>query len=317
MMTPKDITTCLAVLLGALWVGTAHSQRPGSPAFDEEVAKQKAIYRSQGEKVPEGYVTDRSLLAYASILSFDFDRSLANLGPADRWLDIGAGEGRAILDYYTPRYDSMHPEGRERRGRKARAVAISIEDRRTPLWHKAAASLEADQIRYLSGKPLREYSLDELGRFQLITDVIGGFSYSRYLSVFMEKVLGFLELNGRFYTLLLDVLPENAPNRAAYPDTLFLTEITNADGSDVGVCSWLKSIACVEVTCESRTESKRPIEIYRIHKVCSNVTVPALELLNYQAGTPPHRRYRLGNPSPEPPARAGPKAKVESRKAEG
>jgi hypothetical protein len=282
----------------------SHSQVPGSPTIDQEVSKQEAIYQSQGENVPEGYVIDRSLLAYASILSSEFDRTLANLGPTDRWLDIGAGEGRAILDYYTPRYDSMHLEGRERRGKKAQAVALSIEDRRTPHWHKTAASLEANKIQYLSGRRLREYSSEELGQFQLITDVIGGFSYTQTLSLFMEKVLGILELNGRFYTLLLDVLPDNGTNRTLYPDTLFLTEIANADGSDVRVCSWLKSITCVEVTCESRTESNRPIEIIRIHKVCNSVTVPALVSLHYQAGTPPRRRFQLGNPSPAPPGQS-------------
>jgi len=291
------------LVLQTLWLETTHSQLPGSPAIDAEVSKQEAIYQSQGERVPEGYVIDRSLLAYASILSSEFDRSLANLGPSDRWLDIGAGEGRAILDYYTPRYDSMHLEGRERRGKKAQAVAMSIEDRRTSQWHNTAASLDANKIQYLHGKRLREYSLEELGQFQLISDVIGGFSYTQNLSLFMENVLGVLALNGRFYTLLLDVLPENGTNRTHYPDTLFLTEIANADGADVRVCSWLKSITCVEVTCESRFESKRPIEIVRIHKVCNGVTVPALVALHYQAGTPPRRRFQLRNPSPASPGR--------------
>lgn len=299
------IRIVVLLALQTLWLEPSHSQAPGGPTFQKEVSKQDAIYQSRGEQVPEGYVVDRSLLAYASILSPGFDRSLANLGPADRWLDIGAGEGRAILDYYTPRYDSMHPEGRERRGKKARAVAMSIEDRRTAHWHKTAASLETNHIQYLSGKRLREYSLEELGRFQLVTDVIGGFSYTQYLSLFMETVLGILELNGVFHTLLLDVLPENAANRASYPDTLFLTEIANADGSDGRVCSWLKSITCVEVTCESRTESKRPVELYRIHKVCSNVAVPALVALRFEAGTPPQRRFQLKTPSPAAPGRTG------------
>ena len=304
------IRIVVLLVLHTLWLENSHSQVPGSPTIDQEVSKQEAIYQSQGEKIPEGYVVDRSLLAYASILSSEFDRTLANLGPTDRWLDIGAGEGRAILDYYTPRYDSMHLEGRERRGKKAQAVALSIEDRRTPHWHKTAASLEANKIQYLSGRRLREYSSEELGQFQLITDVIGGFSYTQFLSLFMEKVLGILELNGRFYTLLLDVLPDNGTNRTLYPDTLFLTEIANADGSDVRVCSWLKSITCVEVTCESRTESNRPIEIVRIHKVCNSVTVPALVSLHYQAGTPPQRRFQLRDPSPASPASPGQTSKT-------
>lgn len=305
MSALKNTTTCIVVLLvlQTLWLEAAHSQQPGSPTTDEEIKKQDAIYQSRGEKVPSGYVVDRALLSYASGLPAGFERSLADLGPGDRWLDIGAGEGNAVLDYYTPLYDAMHWEGRERRGKKAQAVAMSIEDRRTPRWHETAASLEPKQIQYLFGRRLREYSSEELGRFQLITDHLGGFSYTRDLSVFMEKVLGFLELNGNFFTLLLDVRTEAKADPALYKDLLLLTEIENADGSDVRVCSWLKSITCVQVVCELNTELQRPVELYRIHKVCNDVTVPPLVSLSYQAGTPPPRRYQLRSPSPASPAR--------------
>lgn len=291
MRLQTAIRVIALLALQTAWPQAGHSQTPGSPAIDKEVSRQETVYRSRGENVPDGYVVDRSLLAYAAALPAEFDRSLANLSPADRWLDIGAGEGKAILDYYTPRYDSMHPQ---RRGKKARAVAISIEDRRTDRWHEAAKSLEENQITYWFGRRLREYSLEELGRFQLITDLTGGFSYARFLSAFMERALGALELNGNFYTLLLDVLPETAAGPSAYPDSLFLTEIQNADGSGVRVCSWLKSISCVQVTCESDKSTKRPVELYRMQKVCDNVAVPSLELVQYRAGTPPQRRYRLG-----------------------
>ena len=207
-MKNTAIGTVVLLILQALWLGASHSEALSTPKIDEELSKQEGIYQSRGEQVPEGYVTDRSLLSYTITLSSEFDRALANLGPKDRWLDIGAGTGRAILDYYTSRYDIMHLEGQERRGKKAQAVAISIEDRRTPLWQENAASLRADQIQYLFNRRLREYSLEELGRFQVITDVLGGFSYALNLSLFMEKVLGFLELNGRFFTVLQDVHSE-------------------------------------------------------------------------------------------------------------
>jgi len=151
-------------LLSLLW-GTAHSQSPANPKLADEIKRQEAIYQGKGDQLLEGYVVDRSLLSYTFTLSAEFDSSLADLGPADRWLDIGAGRGQAILDYYTPRYDSMHTEGGDRRGSKARSVAISIEDRRTPLWHETAASLEPGKIQYLFDKRLREYSLEELGNF--------------------------------------------------------------------------------------------------------------------------------------------------------
>jgi len=294
-MKNTGIRIVAVFVLQALWPGTSHSEGPAVPKINEELSKQEAIYRSTGEQVPEGYTVDRSLSVYTVGLSSDFDDTLASLGPNDRWLDIGAGRGQAILDYYTRDYDLTHPEGRERRGSKARAVAMSIEDRRTSLWQQNAAGLGANQIQYLFNRRLREYSREELGRFQLITDVIGGFSYTDNLSQFVENVLGFLELNGIFYTVLQDVHSEAGTNRPYYKDSPFLTEIANADGSEVKVCSWLKRITCVEVTCELNMQWNPPVEAYRIRKTCNDVTVPALVRINYEAGTPPQRRYQSGN----------------------
>jgi hypothetical protein len=180
-----------------------------------------------------------------------------------------------------------------REGEKAQVVAISIEDRRTPLWQQAAESLPPDQMRYLFGKRLREYSIEELGQFQVITDVVGGFSYSVNLSLFMEKVLGMLELNGNFYSLLQDVHSENGTNKPYYAEASFLTEIAEVDGSELKVCTWLKRITCVKVSCELRTDWKPHIEKYHIRKICNNVKVPALVSTHFEAGTPPERKFQL------------------------
>ena len=292
MKTP-GIRIFVMLILQTLWLGTSHSADISSPKIDEEMLKQEEIYKSEGEKTPEGYVINRGLLAYTDALSQGFERALANLGPKDRWLDIGAGEGQAILDYYTRSDDLGQPETPERRGTKAQAVAISIEDRRQPLWHRTAASLATNQIQYFFNKRVRDYSLDVLGKFQVITDLLGGFSYTDELSLFMDKVLQFLDLKGNFYTLLQDVKSEGGTNQPFYPNSPYLTEIANADGSEVKVCSWLKSITCVEVTCQLRTDWKPPVEIYHVRKVCSGVTVPTLARISYGAGTPPQRRFLL------------------------
>ncbi len=293
------------LILQTLWLETSHSQVPANPAFGEEISKQENIYQSKGEQVPEGYTIGRSLADYVHALPSEFDSALAKLGPQDRWLDIGAGAGQAILDYYTPEYDLTHREGWERRGRKARAVAMSIEDRRTPRWQQDTASLGAGKIEYIFNRRLREYSLDELGQFQVITDVIGGFSYTENLSLFVEKTLGFLDLYGSFFTLLQDVRSEDGTNRPHYAGASFLTEIANAEGSEVSVCAWLKSISCVRVSCEFKATWKPPIEAFHVRKVCNDVTVPALLPVHYQAGTPPERRFKLTTPPPASPVPAG------------
>ena len=267
--------------LGAGWV-----QEPVQPRIDEEFAKQEKIYHRRGAR---SYTANRGLTNYAEVLPTGFCDALGLLGGSDRWLDIGAGEGQAILDYYTPQGDAA-PEKCGGSGPKARVVAISIEDRRTDKWKQQAASLGDDRIRYLSGKRLGQYSLEELGKFQIITDVYGGFTYTENLSRFVEKVLNLLEIGGAFYTVLSSVHLEDGKNKLG---TWYRTELVDAASRPITVCSWLKQTPCTKVTCESKSDWDEPSELIKIHKVCSGVSVPRTNLVEYMAGTPPGRRFQL------------------------
>lgn len=290
-----------ALLLSLLLPATALGQSAAKPDIQLEVSRQESIYHSRGDLRLEGYVIDRSLSSYGDALAPGFDRALAALGPQDRWLDIGAGQGLAILDYYAPTPESETPASRTPASRKARAVAMSIEDRRTARWTQIASTLGTNQLQYLYSKRLREYSVEELGKFQLISDVIGGFSYTEDLSLFMQKVLGMLTVNGSFFGVLQDVRAEHGTNKPHYPGAPFLTEI-RAAGTDIGVCAWLKQISCVEVSCHLKGDWVPQIEAYRVRKVCEDVSVPKLEQYHFIAGTPPERGFRLMTPIPSQPA---------------
>ena len=211
------LAVLIVIVLQALGLGAGWPQEPAPPRIDEEIAKQEKIYRSRGADVPSGYITNRGLSDYAELLPSGFCDALGRLGSSDRWLDIGAGAGQAILDYYAPEDEAAPGEKCARSGGKARAVAMSIEDRRTDTWQQQAASLGDDRLRYLSGKRLRDYSPEELGKFQIITDVYGGFSYTEDLSQFVEKVLSLLEIGGVFYTMVQSVHLEDGKDK---PDHL-------------------------------------------------------------------------------------------------
>ena len=284
------LTALIVIVLQALGPGAGWPQEPAQPRIDEEITKQEKIYRSRGADVPSGYVTGRALSDYKELLPTGFCDALGRLGSSDRWLDIGAGEGQAILDYYAPQDDAAAAEMCARSFSKARAVAMSIEDRRTDKWQQQAAISGADRIRYLSGKRLRDYSFGELGKFQIITDVYGGFSYTEDLSQFLDKVLSLLETGGVFYTVVQSVHLEDGKDK---PNTWYLTELVDAAGRDVKVCSWLKKTTCVKVGCESKSDWDTPTELINIRKVCSDVSVPRVKLLKYEAGNPPGRRFRL------------------------
>ena len=288
--TGKRLAVLIVIVLQAQSPGAGWPQEPAPPRIDEEIAKQEKIYRSRGAEVPSGYVTSRALSDYAELLTSDFCDALSRLGSSDRWLDIGAGDGQAILDYYAFEDDAAQAAKCARSWSKARAVAMSIEDRRTDKWRQQAAIFGGDRIRYLSGKHLRYYSREELGTFQIITDVYGGFSYTENLSEFLGKVLSLLETGGIFYTMVQSVHLQNGKDK---PKPWYLTELVDAAGRDVKVCSWLKKTACVKVACESQSDWDEPTELIRIQKVCSDVSVPRMKLLKYEAGNPPGRRFQL------------------------
>ncbi len=283
------LAVVIAIVVQTLGLRAVWAQELAEPRLDEEIAKQQKIFQRRGADVPGGYVTGRGLSDYAELLPTGFCDALGRLGSSDRWLDIGAGAGQAILDYSAPEGDAPSGEKCARSASKARAVALSIEDRRTDQWRERAASLSHDRIRYLSGKSLRHYSLEELGKFQIITDVFGGFTYTADLSRFVDKVLSLLEVGGSFYTLVPGVHLEGGDKLGSW----YLTELENAAGRPEKVCSWLKKCTCAKVTCESKSDWKRPTELIKVEKVCSDVSVPRMKLLEFVAGYPPDRRFQL------------------------
>jgi hypothetical protein len=280
----------ILIVAQALGLGAGWTQELPQPRIDEERARQEKIYRSRGAEVPRGYVTGRGLSDYAELLPNGFCDALGKLGSSDRWLDIGAGAAQAMLDYYAPKGAAPSATKCAAAGDRARAVALSIEDRRTEEWHRKAARLGGDRIRYLFGRRLREYSSDELGKFRIITDVFGGFSYTEHLFQFVDKVLSLLEVGGDFYTLVPGVRLEVGKDQLGI---LYLTELEDAAGRREKVCSWLKQTTCVEVSCESKSDWKRPTELIKIRKVCDGTVVPRMKLVEFEAGYPPSRRFQL------------------------
>src|ERR1043166_78559 len=103
----------IVIILGGLGLRAAWPQEVEEAArrrIDEEIVRQERIYRSRDATVPKGYVTNRGLSKYAELLPSGFCDALGRLGSSERWLDIGAGAGEAILDYYAHESDAPKDE---------------------------------------------------------------------------------------------------------------------------------------------------------------------------------------------------------------
>lgn len=277
----------VVIALQALGLQLGWPQDAPPLRIDEEFAKQEKIYHRRG---PGSYTTNRGLSSYAELLPSGFCGALSKLGSSQRWLDIGAGQGQAILDYYAAAHNP--PPGDDCAGSavKGSAVAISIEDRRTEKWKQQAASLGDDRIRYLSGRRLSQYSVEELGTFRIITDVFGGFTYTDNLARFVTSALNLLDVGGAFYTVLSSVHLEDGKEKLG---TWYRTELVDATSRPITVCSWLKRSTCTKVTCNSKSDWAEPSELITIEKVCSGISVPRTNLIEYMAGSPPGRRFQL------------------------
>lgn len=284
------LAVVFVVAVQALGSAIVWPQDPVSQRLDEEFAKQDNIYRRRGADIASGYTINRGLAEYAEVLPTSFCGALSSLSRSERWLDIGAGEGQAILDYYASEDHSAAAEKCGRSSAKADVVAMSIEDRRTDKWRERRARDGAGRMKYLAGRSLQQYQPEELGKFHLITDVFGGFTYTGRLSQFVDKVLALLEIGGSFYTLVQGVRLEDGKDKLG---TWYRTELVDADGRNRKMCSWLKRTTCTQVKCESKSDWDSPAELIHIRKLCSEVSVPPLLLLEYRAGVPPGRRFEL------------------------
>lgn len=226
--------------------------RPLREPFFENPTHQQAAYQSQ----------IKALGSYEGLLGGQFLDELMSLGSDDLWVDVGAGQARAIHDYYK---DLSSP-------RKARAIAIGV--RLPPGTDLAAISRIAEgRFEYISGKFVEDLDLDSLGRAKVVTDVLGALHYSRQMDKVLEKELRLLSIGGALYTT-----------------TLQLAEVIGAGalpGEGLGV--WLRNIRGVRITTINTKRRWLP-NAMRFERIAEEISVPELALFSY-AKAPPRRVY--------------------------
>jgi SAM-dependent methyltransferase len=256
----------LSVLVGISCL--AQTADVASPDLSTEIKKNEAtILRSD-------YIHSRTLSrqeSYDDLLDSAFEGAIYRNGrnAKDRWLDLGAGEGMALMDYLYTVTGFMS------------VVGITIEsDPRYDAFRAQTVKDYGERFVFYKDKKFEDesYSVQTLGQFAVITDVYGAFSYSDKLSLVMQKIGDLLTEKGEFFSVAED---------RKY-------KIVDPSGHEYKIEDWLNAITCMRWIPPSpprKDAMSRPAYTIHMVKFCSEVKVPPLKLLDFRDDSPPWRTY--------------------------
>jgi len=244
----------------------------------------------------------RDLGEYRRIVGGRFQERLGALRPDQHWIDMGAGDAVAIREYYKGLQGT--------KGARTTALAYSeplddtveittsagrtvqgVEPFRGPKYEAFQQfASETPEFRPMFGKMLDEYSLDEIGKADLVTDVMGPLSYAERMDGVFAKYADITNVGGEIHT--------HIPHQ---------TFIVDAAGKQVPIAEfareWIgqsRGLELVEVG-DAGAEGTRIV----VRKVGEDVRVPELTLKALGAGKPPIREY-VWQPTPRRELRAAP-----------
>lgn len=212
----------------------------------------------------------RGLRDYQILLGEEFSKELATLGRKATWIDMGAGFGRAQIEYAQSRLGRATLFQSLFQG-KARTIAVGYTDpteilARWPMLR--GLGVPPGSFKRLTGRYLEEIADAELGKADLITDVYGIFAYTEDLSGTLARYLNLLKRDGSIY--VHSVEPR--------------TTIRSADGnSQYSMIRWLYNIKGLEI-------EVLPLS-FRIRKTQDHVEVPKLKLIDGMADRPARRIF--------------------------
>lgn len=212
-----------------------------------------------------GFTTARDLTEYQSIfkirnedyLKGPFTTKLASLQNNHRWLDSGAGRAYAQKTFLKSfNHSEEAPE----------LIALS--------YKKPALLLPvfSKKFKYQEGRWLEDIPNKELGKFDLITDLYGPFSYSKDPIQVLNKYLDLLSVNGEIYFSFE-----------------FRSNIIEINGKAEPLSDWLLETA----------KFQNDFEIEQISLVAFRIRLlkptqfhwPQLNLSQFSSNLPPFRRF--------------------------
>jgi SAM-dependent methyltransferase len=225
--------------------------------------------------------TERDLQVYEALFGPSFRKKLRTFKSRQRWLDAGAGKARAMTDF------SRRYRRREREKPLPALVAVGVKKPEDI----APSLLDQRRFRYLEGRFIEDIPDNELGHFDVITDLYGPFSYSTDISLILRKYLSLLRPGGVIYL----AASFNRSMKESDPEFigpgLRRTTVLDENGHALSMEEWFDRIAGIEV---KKTSPPGFInETYEIRRL-SGAPLPEispLKLIHFKAHKPPERLF--------------------------
>lgn len=127
------------------------------------------------------FSTNKGINEYGLYL-LDLKEELVKLRPEDHWIDLGAGQAKALYDYY----ESL-------KGQAQTTAIVYVKPEKNYIEQLPSNS------KYLSGRFFEDIPEGEIARADLITDFYGVISYTHDLSGSLERAISLLKTNGILY----------------------------------------------------------------------------------------------------------------------
>lgn len=268
----------LALLFCVITAASAFAGDSAEPCLGALTTKLNANY---DVVVKNSFPHDRGLGEYYDNFGETFRKVLTNPRSGFRWLESGAGHANVPRDYLR-----LNPEA------DVQIVGVS--------FFAPPGAFESPKFIHLGGRLLENITNKELGKFDLITDNFGPYSYTEQIDRVLQKYIDLLNVGGVAYIHGVNIFsgahipgPIESLFRSLLPVPTSLSKrrLTIEDhGKKLSVLGWLQTHAGIRV---EQIEAW-PNDIIRIEKLVEEPQrLGRLKLKSFKRGRPPARKYKV------------------------
>lgn len=188
-----------------------------------------------------------------------FVEEILKLQQNEHWVDMGAGEALAMLEYLI-----------RSKGISAATTAINYATPPAYLYHWNSLETELTQKhRLIENQDFNELDLEIVGAADIVTDVYGVLAYTPHIDVALARALSLLKETGVLYMTATTTSFETDSSSGVFNLIGYLDRIT-------GIKYEILNYGAI-----------------RIWRTGNQIIVPRLELIGFQSHRPPNRAYRI------------------------